>query len=199
MLLNRVEKLMMNNPVRALIQRHYEARKLVAMGGRADGKRCLEVGCGRGFGVELVLRHFGAREVDAFDLDPDMVELARARLAPEGDRVRLWQGSVTEITAENASYDAAFDFGIIHHVPDWRDALSEIHRVLRPGGRLYMEEVLRKFILGPVWRRVLDHPLYDRFDLPELERALVAAGFEIVATDQLFGDFAWVVADKPRA
>lgn len=196
MLLNRFEKRMMNNPVRALIQRHYEAKKLVAMGGRVDGKRCLEVGCGRGFGVELILDELGAREVDAFDLDPHMVELARVRLAKRGERVQLWQGSVTAIEADEGSYDAVFDFGIVHHVPDWRAALAELHRVLRPGGRLFLEEVLRSFILSPVWRRLLDHPLDDRFDLPELERALSAAGFRIVATDELFGDFAWVIADK---
>ncbi len=199
MLLNRVEKLLMNNPVRALIQRHYETRKLIEMGGRVEGARCLEVGCGRGFGVELVLGHFGAGQVDAFDLDPHMVELARARLAHHGDRVRLWQGSVTAIDAPDGSYDAVFDFGIIHHVPKWRAALAEIHRVLRPGGRLFMEEVLAKFILHPVWRTLLEHPMDDRFDLLELERSLVAVGLSLVASDQLFGDFAWVIADKPAA
>ena len=36
-----------------------------------------------------------------------------------------------------------FDFGIIHHVPQWRRALAEVARVLKPGGRFYAEEVLR--------------------------------------------------------
>lgn len=196
MLLNRVEKALMNNPVRELIQRHYEVKKLIRMGGRVAGKRCLEVGCGRGVGAELVLDAFGARSVDAFDLDERMVKLARQRLAPRGDQVKLWQGSVTKIEAPDASYDAVFDFGIIHHVPDWRAALSEVHRVLVPGGRFFAEEVLAHFILHPVWSRVLEHPKHDRFDREGFADGLREAGFELVASEELFGDFAWFVADK---
>lgn len=197
MLLNRFEKAMMNNSVRAFVQRHYEARKLERLGGRAAGKRVLEVGCGRGFGVELLLDRFGAASVDAFDLDPHMVELARRRLARRGDRVRLWQGSVTEIQAADAHYGAVFDFGILHHVPKWRDALAEVFRVLEPGGRFFAEEVLAKFILNPLWRRVLAHPLEDRFDRATFAEALAETGFDVRVSEDLFGEFAWFVADKP--
>jgi ubiquinone/menaquinone biosynthesis C-methylase UbiE len=199
MLLNRVEKAMMNNAVRAAVQRHFEAARLLAMGGAMRGGSALEVGCGRGVGTGLILDMFGAGRVDAFDLDPSMVDLARTRLAPAGDRVRLWVGDVTAIPAEDEAYDAVFDFGIIHHVPVWRDALREIRRVLKPGGRLYAEEVLAHFILSPIWRRVLDHPLEDRFDHDAFRGALIDLGFEIVATRSLFGDFAWFVADRPAS
>jgi len=196
-LLNRVEKLLMNNPVRASIQRHYEARRLLAMGGRMDGGLALEIGCGRGVGAEIVLERFGADRVDAFDLDPDMVDRARRRLAGRGDRVRLWTGDATHINAPGETYDAVFDFGIVHHIPNWRAALREIRRVLRPGGRLYAEEVLERFIRHPVWRRVLEHPQEDRFDEGGFARGLVQAGFEVRATAGLWGHFAWYVADSP--
>jgi len=88
MLLNRIEKAMMNNPVRAVIHRHFEAGRLLAMGGPMRGGAALEVGSGRGVGTELILDMFGADRVDAFDLDPDMVERARRRLAPRGDAAR---------------------------------------------------------------------------------------------------------------
>src|SRR3990172_11882859 len=98
MRLNAVETALMNNPVRAAIQRRFEARRLLAMGGRMDGGRALEVGCGRGVGVGLILDRFGAGEVDAFDLDPRMVERARRRLWRRNDAIRLWVGDATAIT-----------------------------------------------------------------------------------------------------
>jgi ubiquinone/menaquinone biosynthesis C-methylase UbiE len=198
MLLNRLETLLMNNPLRAAVQRRFEASRLLAMGGPMRGGLALEVGCGRGVGAGIILDRFGADRVDAFDLDPRMVDLARRRLAPRGDRVRLWTGDVTRIPSPDGAYDAVFDFGIIHHVPNWRDALREIFRVLKPGGRFYAEEVMAHFITHPVWRRLLEHPEEDRFDRDSFREALAALDFEIVAERTLLRDFAWFVADKPR-
>ena len=199
MLLNRIEKALMNNPVRAAIQRRFEAPRLLAMGGPMTGGRALEIGCGRGVGTELILERFGVERVDAFDLDPDMVARARRRLRRFGDRVRLWTGDVTAIDAPPGHYDAVFDFAIIHHVPRWRDAVAEVIRVLRPGGRFYAEEVMARFIRHPVWRRLLDHPLDDRFDVGQFRRGLEESGFRVHASRELWGDFGWFVAERPLA
>jgi ubiquinone/menaquinone biosynthesis C-methylase UbiE len=197
MLLNRIEYALMNNPLRAAIQRHFEARRLLRMGGPMDGGRALELGCGRGVGSELIFELFGADSVDAFDLDPRMVALAQRRLARRGSRYRVWVGDATAISAPDASYEAVFDFGIIHHIPDWRLALAEVHRVLEPGGQFYSEEVLQHFIVHPVTRRLLEHPLSDRFDSSGFARELRASGLEPFATRELWGSFAWFAARKP--
>jgi ubiquinone/menaquinone biosynthesis C-methylase UbiE len=196
MLLNRVEKALMNNPIRAAIQRRFEVPRLLEMGGRMRGGTALEIGCGRGVGTEQIVDRFGADRVDAFDLDPDMVVRARRRLSRYGDRVRVTVGDAERIAAPDETYDAVFDFGIIHHVPAWRNAVAEVHRVLKPGGRFYCEEVLAKFIRHPVWSRVLEHPKHDRFDQTMFGYTLELQGFRIVAKRQLWGQYAWFVADK---
>ena len=199
MLLNRAEFGLMNNPLRAAIQRHFEARRLLRMGGPMNGGAALEIGCGRGVGTDLILQVFGADSVDAFDLDPRMVAQARARLSAHGSRVRVWVGDAGAISAPDATYDAVFDFGIIHHVPAWRRVLAEIHRVLKPGGRFYAEEVLRRFIVHPITRRLLEHPQSDRFDTAGFVRGLEASGFDPIATEELWGSFAWFIARKRAA
>jgi len=195
-LLNRVEYALMNNPVRAAIQRRFEAARLLRMGGPMRGGRALEMGCGRGVGAELVLDVFRADAVDAFDLDPRMVALARSRLAPRGSRVRLWVGDASAIAAPDASYEAVFDFGIIHHVPQWRRALAEVRRVLKPGGRFYCEEVLVAFIQSGIVRRLLEHPQADCFDGRAFRAALVEAGLTPVASQEMWRSFAWFIATK---
>ena len=175
MLLNRIEYLLMNNPIRAAIQCGWEARRLLAMGGPMNGGRALEIGCGRGVGIQIILDTFGASHVDAFDLDPRMVRAAERRHRHRADRVKVWQGDATHVNQADAHYDAVFDFGIIHHVPSWRDAISEVWRVLKPGGRFYAEEVFDRFINGFPWRWLLKHPREDRFDAAGFSAALAAA------------------------
>ena len=198
MLMNSLEFLMMNNPVRAAIQRHGETRKLLGLAGPMPHGIALEVGCGRGVGTELILDRFRADRVDAFDLDGRMVSRARRRLASRGHRVRLWQGDATAIAAPDATYDAVFDFGILHHVPDWRAAVAEIYRVMKPGGRLYAEEALRPFIENRVARWAFKHPS-DRFDGDEFQAALTATGFVDLRTARLGTIFAWFVARRSGA
>jgi ubiquinone/menaquinone biosynthesis C-methylase UbiE len=195
--LNTVEKLTMNNPVRAALQRHYEAALLERLGGRLDGGRALETGCGRGVGIGIVLDRFGADRVDGFDLDPDMVERARRRW--DGDpRVHLSVGDATAIDGPDASYDAVFDFGIVHHVPDWRAAIREVRRVLRPGGRFYFEEVTRHALDRWTYRALFEHPEHDRFSgdelIAELERQGLVVGDRHV--ERFFGDFVIGVAER---
>ncbi|UCF47781.1 MAG: class I SAM-dependent methyltransferase [Myxococcales bacterium] len=195
MLLNKAEKLLMNNPLRAAVQRYYEARRLRDMGGVMNAGHALEIGCGRGVGAEIILELFGADRVDAFDLDEDMVRRAEARLERFGDRVRLWTGDATAIQAEDETYDAVFDFGIIHHIPDWRSALREVYRVLKPGGRFYADEMFERFLSHPVARALLNHPREDRFDHARFAKALEDSGLHVEASyDE--GHFGFFVAMK---
>nr|WP_255565668.1 methyltransferase domain-containing protein [Prauserella sp. PE36] len=64
-------------------------------------------------------------------------------------------------------YDAVFDFAIIHHIPNWTDALAEIARVLTPGGRLYFDEVTALALATPTYRLLFDHPAQNRFTAEE--------------------------------
>jgi ubiquinone/menaquinone biosynthesis C-methylase UbiE len=189
--LNAVEKLLVNNPARSMIQRRYEAPLLMRLGGRVDGGKVLEVGCGRGVGAEIILRQFGAAHVSAFDFDPDMVDQARRRLSwclPS--EIKLDVGDVTAIDAPSASFDAVFDFGIIHHVPVWQEAVAEIRRVLKPGGRFFFEEITKHALDRWSYRTFLEHPEDNRFTtaefVGELERRGIGVGRNYV--ERIFGD-----------
>jgi SAM-dependent methyltransferase len=173
MLMNRVEVAVVNSPPRGWLQR-YEVRVLRRLGGTVEGGRVLELGCGSGFGTGLILDRFGARAVDALDLDPAMVARARRWLVPFGDRVRVAQGSATDVRAalgpdggESGGYDAVFDFAIVHHVPDWRAAIAEVVRVLKPGGRFYFDEVTAAALATRGYRWLFEHLTEDRFTARE--------------------------------
>lgn len=192
MKLNFWERLLINNPVRSLVQQHVEAPLLLRLGGRLDGKEVLEIGCGRGAGAEVILQRFGASHVTAFDLDPRMIELARKRLAPyPPDRLRLFVGDAIAIEAPDQAFDAVFDFGIIHHIPIWQKAVAEVARVLKPGGLFFFEEVTKQALDRWFYRTFFDHPKENRFGLEDFVAEVERQGMKVENQTAafMFGDF----------
>lgn len=150
MKLNRFGRMQMNNPARAAAQRGFTARHMLRLGGDVSGGRALEIGCGRGVGIEIILDVFRAGSVVAFDLDPELVALAENRVAPLGDKVTLFVGSATDIQVADSAFDAVFDFGVIHQIEQWRQAVAECSRVLKPGGHFYFEAVSKAIYRMPM-------------------------------------------------
>lgn len=118
-------------------------------------------------------------------------ELGRRRLAGRPrESVDVRVGDATALDLPDASFDAAFAFDVLHHVPDWRRALAEVRRVLRPGGRVYFEEMSRAALGRWVHRTFHDHPREGRFSRAELMAELERLGFRkgTRSCERLFGD-----------
>ena len=139
-----------------------EAEVLRRRGFPVDG-RVLEVGCGPGFVTERLLKLVGNGSVTAIDNDPEMVTLARGR-AEGRERVEVLEGSAHALEFADATFQAATARLVLQHLPDPEAAVAELHRVLRPGGRLFVTDV------DGGWQLVL-HP-----EPPHLEE--VAAAFD---------------------
>lgn len=95
----------------------------------AGPRRVLEVGPGKGELAERIATELGV-EVVAVDQSERMVELTRAR----GVDTRV--GDVQDLPFADGELDCAVAAWMLYHVPDVGRAVDELHRVLRPGGRL---------------------------------------------------------------
>lgn len=181
MRLNGVERVVMNTRARAAHQQLREAAWFRRLGGRLDGALVLEAGCGRGVGVEVLLDQLGAAHVTAVDSDAAMVARARRRLTARAERTSVMHGDMCSLDFPDAAFDAAVTFGAVHHVPDWRRAVAELARVLRPGGRYYFLEVPRRVLGTWLFRTFTDHPRSDRFEPAEFVAELASRGLRLVA------------------
>ncbi len=179
MKLSRIEFLVMNNPFRRLVQKHFEFRIfrqfLKKYNLDLSGKVILDAGCGSGYSSELILKELLPSKLVAFDLMPEQIELAKKRNL----QADFFVGDMTRIELPANTFDAVFIFGVLHHIPEWRKAITEIARVLKPGGVFLLEEVKWSFV-QTVDHFGFEHPKEAMFNWAELEDGLQGAGFKIL-------------------
>ena len=182
----------MNNPVRRLVQRRIEFPQFQALGLDAADKDVLEVGCGSGYGAVLLSTQ-GPHSYHGIDLMSEQIALTERWALPSASFSVMDASRLDAFAAE--SFDLAVVFGILHHIPRWRETLAEAHRVLRPTGQLFIEEPDMRAIR--VWDRVLHwgHPHEAAFSLEHLEEELERLGFAIGASRR-FRWFGWYRADR---
>lgn len=176
----------------------YEGSALARLGAR--GERCVEIGTGRrGLGARVAATKLGATQVIAFDIHPASVQRARARAADLRDRVRFEVGDATALPVGDASADLVVSMHALHHIDDWRSAVRECARVLRPGGQMAIAEMTSRIIDAPWLRAVSRHP-EGRFDADELLAELRRHGLEVPGRSFVsrFGG-RWVAAVAQRA
>jgi SAM-dependent methyltransferase len=121
---------------------------------QVDKKRVLEIGLGQGAESEQLIRR-GAVWT-GLDVTPEAVERVRTRLTLRDlsfEDIRV--GSATAIPFADNQFDLVFSHGVLHHVPDVEAAQREIHRVLRPSGRLVVMLYARRSINYQLCIRVL--------------------------------------------
>jgi len=176
MKLNWAERCVVNNPLR-VFQQHLEIKWLRQKMPLKAGATILEVGCGRGAGAKLIFKAFRPSRLHILDLDIKMVQGAKTYLSRAiTNTVNLYVGDSIDLPFKSDTLDALFGFGFLHHVPDWRRALSEIARVLKAGGVYYIEELYPSLYQNVITKRILLHPEHDRFVSSDLRTALDEAG-----------------------
>lgn len=115
-----------------LLNAWYERPAMVDLAGDVEGCHVLDAGCGSG-PLAAALRARGA-VVSGFDLSPSMLALARERLGGDADL------RVADLSERLPYADDSFDVVVcsltLHYLSSWAEPLTELRRVLRPGGRL---------------------------------------------------------------
>jgi arsenite methyltransferase len=159
--------------------------------GAQPGERILDAGCGPGFYVAELLEAVGPEgSVVGVDVSPAMLAIAARRTEAHAN-VTFHEGDATSLPVESEDFDAALSVQVLEYVDDVPAAVAEIHRALRPGGRVVLWDVdwttlswhsadpgrMRRVLSA--WDEHLAHPALPRTLAGDLRRA----GFEDVRAE----------------
>lgn len=155
-----------------------------ALQGWKPGGRALEIGAGSGAMAAEILTLHPALQMVVTDFDESMLSGARETLKAFGERVEVRTADATALQYEDKTFDAVFSFIMLHHVVKWEEALGELARVLKPGGRLVAYDLLSTGIMRFLHRvegshhRIMElEPLAQRLSELPFRMVMLRPGF----------------------
>ncbi len=157
----------------------HDTAKLLKMVGRmrlGGGSKILDVGTGTGVLLPFMVDAIGA-DGQVFALDFAELMLRRARRKQGSNRVSYLLADIGALPATAGSFDIVVCYSSFPHFPDKPQALSEIHRVMRKGGRLLICHTSSRHAINQTHRKL---PAVNHDLLPserQMRRLLAAAGF----------------------
>ena len=124
----------------------------------SSGMHVVDIGSGAGTDLLLAAQHVGAAgRATGIDMTGDMRERARAGARQCGlPHVDVLEGDATALPLDDASVDVVISNGVLNLVPEKERAFAEIARVLRPGGRLQIADIVTGVELSEAIRRDID-------------------------------------------
>jgi ubiquinone/menaquinone biosynthesis C-methylase UbiE len=151
--------------------------------GDLSGERIVDVGCGTGGLLRRLAADGEASGLVGIDESEGMLEVARERGRDIG-RLEFVRASAERLPLDDGSFDTAVTCIAFHHFPDPVGALNEMHRVLRPEGRLYLcdmsgEGMMARLFLLYGKTCATDTRYFDRRTLEEL---LSVSGFSVMGS-----------------
>lgn len=166
----------------------------------------LEFGCGTG--STAILHAPYVKHIDAIDVSEKMIEIANAKLDPEGvDNVTFAVADMDSFQAGPVTYDAALGLNILHLLDDRMAAMGEVYKVLKPGGyfissTMCLREKLMFRLMAPLFSimfRIGRWPRVFRFTAKRLQDDMESIGFKTVHYWQPEnGPVLFIVGQKPE-
>lgn len=186
-------------PYREWIIRSRVSKFFSSFANNVVNKTVLEIGSGSGAGARVVNRYFFPKNIIASELDSRLVETAKRYT--KDTNILFEQQDAAILKYKNNTFDAVFDFKVIHHIPNpqWKHCLNEVYWVLRRGGKFFIiDQSIESFetLWGRILRLFFSHPYDSLYTKQEFTEYLKKIGYKILLSKQTHEYFVIVVEKR---
>jgi len=164
--------------------------------------RVLDVGCGTGELLARLAAKYPDARLAGLDPVPDMLEVAKRKLS---DKVDLRVGWANELPWPDASFDIVVSCNMFHYITHPVEAIQEMERVLRPGGRIVITDWCDDYLACRVcnlYLRLTNRAFYKTYRHAECLELLHAAGYGDIQLERYKISWLWglmtATAEKPN-
>jgi ubiquinone/menaquinone biosynthesis C-methylase UbiE len=181
MKMNRFEYWIMNFDLGRKVYLRGIVKKLHEISQLQPNQKILEIGCGNGIGTRLIQEYFKPSELIATEYDERLVEITKEKVRDLN--ILVEQADATKFRFANNEFDAVVGLSVIHHIPNWEEALDELHRIIKPNGLIIIKELsIDTFstFFGKFSRKFVEHPYDDMFTEKEFIDYLKQKGFKVL-------------------
>lgn len=180
-----------------IISGDVRSRALDAMTISGD-EQVVDLGAGSGYYSIAIAQKLDIGRIVCVDNSDKMLDVLRKRASWSNldDRVEIREGNSSRIPVENGSSDLSLCTMLIHEIEDPREAISELFRVLRPGGKTVIVDFFSTPLKNTVMKFMHPKGAHGPMKIFDIQEVLEEVGFHKIRID-IIGGFMIVSAKKP--
>jgi ubiquinone/menaquinone biosynthesis C-methylase UbiE len=141
-----------------------------------DALNILDIGCGTGNYTDLFQKVTRAKRYQVYGIEPSEGMISKAR--QKNSDITFQQATAEGIPSDDNFFDFVFMTDVIHHIPDIRKMFSEIHRILKPHGKVcIVTQSHRQIEARPIVQFFPGTVRVDKARYPDIDEVIAAAQF----------------------
>jgi SAM-dependent methyltransferase len=156
--------------------------------------RALDIGCGTGTNIITIAK--AGWQVTGFDFAPRAIQIARRKIKQAGIHAQLFTDDATRMKNINGKFDLVLDIGCFHGIPNKVDYLTQLDRVLAPGGFWLMYGFLASSDPSTGSGRVSSAPGIGPADLSRISALGLTLLAQQIGTDHGTRSSAWFLYQR---
>jgi len=180
--MGKTEKWFMNRPKHNLKAAN-KLERLLQYVDFKEKQKFLEIGCGNGAACKHIAKKYGLN-VTGVDVDPEQIQNA-VKDIEKIQNIQFFEGDSANLKFNDSEYDIVYSSGVLHHINNWKEVLTEINRVLKQNGYYIFSDLAYSWFTKRLFKNITKN--YGFYTIEDITNFMKNNDFEIFKKEKIKG------------